>query len=189
MGLRAKLPELATEAVMVGLAVVVALGAEEWRENRQERELAERALVGIRAEMEGNRQELLDNREANTALLAAVQEAARTDSIPDDFSLTYEYSLLSEAAWETARVTQATHFMPLERVQAIARIHGLQRLFQESQDNVLEFILDVGTLAESDPNSIPHRARFPLATAVGLETVLVNAYDAFLARLDEEGGG
>ncbi len=189
MKLREKLPELVTEAIMVALAVVVALAADEWRENRQERELADRALTSIRAEMEGNRQELVDNREANRALLESVQEAARTDSIPDDFSLTYEYSLLSEAAWETARVTQATHFMPLERVQSIARIHGLQRLFQESQDNVLAFILDVGTVAELDPNAIPRRARFPLATAVGLETVLVEAYDTFLARLDEEQGG
>jgi len=49
-----KLPELALEAVMVVFAVLVALGVEEWSDERQMREFADRARAGVIVEMRAN---------------------------------------------------------------------------------------------------------------------------------------
>jgi hypothetical protein len=185
--LREKIPELILEAAMVVFAVVVALGVDEWRENRQNAELANRALAGIAAEIESNRKELAENEVANQALLARVQEAASDSVLPDSLGINFEYSLISSSAWETAQVTRATQFIPLERVQTLAKVYGLQTLFQASQDKVMDFILSVGEIADREPERIPHLILGPLGSAVGMGGLLVQVYDTTLARLGDGG--
>ncbi|MGW8265871.1 MAG: hypothetical protein ACWGSQ_05845 [Longimicrobiales bacterium] len=188
--LREKLPELVLEGGMVVFAVIVALGVDEWRESRQNAELAERALAGIAAEIESNRRELVENGEANQALLTRVREAARDSVLPDDFNVTFEYSLISASAWETAQVTRATQFIPLDRVQTLAKLYGLQALYQASQDKVMDFILSVGDLADREPERIPRLILGPLVSSVGMGELLTQVYDTTLARLEDgEGGG
>ncbi len=184
-----KLPELALEAGMVVLAVLAALGVEEWREVKQQEELADRAMAVVVAEIQSNIDELEENRAANAELLEKVVAADRAGELPDDFNLTFEYSLISTSAWETAQVTQATHFMPIDRVQSLAKLYGLQELFEAAQSEVLDFIFNVGPIAREDPNRIPGMLRGPLSQAVGMETVLVEAYDSLLVRIDREEEG
>jgi type II secretory pathway pseudopilin PulG len=181
--MREKLPELMVEAAMVVLAVVIALGVDEWREGQQQRELASRALQVVMAELEANRAELADNLPPNQALLESVIEADRAGELGEDFDLTFEYSLISSSAWETAQVTQATHFMPLEHVQRLATLYGLQELFGRAQDRVLNFILDVGPIARDDPNQIPSLVRGSLTNAVGMTGVLLEAYEGTLQEI------
>jgi len=184
--LRQKIPQLTLEAASVVFAVLVALGVDEWREDRQNRDLAERALVAVAAEIEGNREELVGSLEANRALAESVVAASRDTVLPEDFSVNYEYSLLSTAAWETAQVTRATQFIPLERVQRLARLYNLQQLFESSQDAVMEFILGIGEVAENSPERIPRLLRPRLSNAVGMQDLLVTAYDTTLAAMEEE---
>ena len=99
--LRQKAPELALEAISVVFAVLVALAVDEWREERQYRELAERAVVAVAAEIESNRTELGGSLAENQALLERVREAAEDTVLPPTFSVNYQYSLLSTAAWQT----------------------------------------------------------------------------------------
>lgn len=181
--LRSKFPELALEAVMVVFALGGALGVDAWREGRQNEELAARALDGIAAEIRSNRAELSANTRANQELLARVQEARRERVLPEDFSVTFEYSLISSSAWESAQVTRATQFIPLERVQTLAKLYGLQSLFLESQDKVMDFILTVGDIAEREPERIPRLLLGPLGSAVGMGELLIHAYDSSLVRL------
>ena len=56
--LRRRIPDLAVEAGMIFLAVVLALAAEEWREKRDRLELADRALSSVVAEIRSNLEEL-----------------------------------------------------------------------------------------------------------------------------------
>jgi hypothetical protein len=184
--LRQKVPQLALEAASVVFAVLVALAVDEWREDRQNRELAERALVAVVAEIEGNRDELMSSLEANRALADVVTEAAGDSVLPDDFNVNYEYSLLSTAAWETAQVSRATQFLPLERVQRLARLYNLQELFEVSQGGVMEFILGVGEVAETTPERIPGLLRPRLSNAVGMQDLLVTVYDSTLVALGSE---
>jgi hypothetical protein len=188
MKLREKLPELFVEASMVVLAVVIALAVDEWREDHQQRELAERALQVVVAEIESNRAELLRNTPSNEALLEAVVAADRAGEVPDDFDLTFEYSLISSSAWETAQVTQALHFMSLGQVESLAKLYGLQELFGHAQDRVLNFILDVGAIAAEDTDRIPTLVRGSLTTAVGMSGVLEESYERVLDEIAEGDG-
>lgn len=186
--LRRKAPELALEALSVVFAVLVALGVDEWRENRQNQERADRALVAITGEVRSNRAELEENLANNVALLGTINEAARADSLPPGLNISYEYSLLATSAWETAQVAQATQFIPLERVQSLARLYGLQRLFEESQGEVMDFILGIAEVAEETPERIPRLMRGRLNNAVGMQQLLITAYDSTLAALGRDPG-
>lgn len=185
--LRSRFPELAVEAAMVVFALAVALGVDEWREDRQNEELAARALDGIAAEIRSNRSELSANAQANQELLVRVREARRGGVLPEDFNVTFEYSLISSSAWESAQVTRATQFIPLEQVQTLAKLYGLQNLFLESQDRVMDFILTVGDIAEREPERIPRLLLGPLGSAVGMGGLLIQAYDSSLVRLGSPG--
>ena len=147
---------------------------------------ADRAFAVVLAEIQANAAELERNRAGNQALLAGVIAADRAGEFPDDFNLTFEYSLISTSGWETARMTQATHFVPIERVQELSQLYGLQALYQVSQDRVLSFIIDVGATARDDPNKIPSMVRGPLSQAVMMDQLLGQAYDSMLVRIERE---
>lgn len=187
--LKEKAPELLVEALSVVFAVLAALAVDEWREDRQNAELASRALDAIVAEVEQNQAELDGARPANLALLERLAEAARDTVLPDELDLEFDYSLVSSSAWETAQVTRATHFMELYDVQRLARLYDLQGLYEAAQDQVLDFILNVGDIAEETPERIPRLARARIATAMGIEEILVQAYDSVLSEVDVRRGG
>lgn len=70
---RWKLAELATEALMVVFAVLVALGVEEWREERQLRAFADRARMAVDLELEQN----LDEFRSDGPDLIEIRDLAR----------------------------------------------------------------------------------------------------------------
>ena len=87
---RRRLPELATEALMVVFAVLVALGVEEWREERQLRAFADRARAAVDLEIQQNLDEfrsagpgLSEGRETVATVLQALLEARASGGAPE----------------------------------------------------------------------------------------------------------
>jgi len=184
--LREKLPELLLEAVSVVFAVIVALAVDEWWEDRENLAQAGRALDAIVAEVEGNRDELLRARDENEAHMEQSVRVARTGELVEDMTLGYQYALLSDAGWETARLTQATHFMPLATVQRISQAYAIQELFQTSQDQVLGVILNGSQEDSAAVVLLARRLVNPLGIAQGLEGTLVTVYDSLLIHIGRE---
>lgn len=77
-------------------------------------------------------------------------------------------------------MTQATQYMPMDHLQRFASLYDLQELFGRSQDLVVEFVVDVGTLADSAPERIPRLVFGRLNTAVEIHRVLEAVYDSTL---------
>jgi len=184
---RARLPELLIEATFIFLAVLLALFAEEWRERRDRRELADRALTGIVAEISSNRDELLDREEENRAQLEelrGVVEGLRAGKQLSEMSVDYQVALTSSAAWETARMSQAVHFMDLEIVTRLAEMYELQRLFERAQDDLVDGMVAIGTQARDEPLLAAEEAYGRINSVLGYRGILVQVYDSMLARMD-----
>lgn len=177
--MRRKLPELLLEAVSVVFAVLVALGVDEWRQDRENLRLAHRALTGIAAEIQGNLGELDGAREANQAMLEQLEAAVSSES-PQSFGVQFEYALLSSAAWQTSQVTQAIHFVDYGLVQRIARVYDLQTLFVEGQRGLVEQ-MSVGLGPESPLAPLQRR----LEVLSLLEAGLTQSYRDILPELPE----
>ena len=87
--LLARLPELALEALMVVFAVLVALAVEEWRDERQMHEFADRARMGVVTELRAN----LDEFEETGPGLLATDAMLREVTQEEDFSLLANFNL------------------------------------------------------------------------------------------------
>ncbi|MEJ2203493.1 MAG: hypothetical protein P8170_05245 [Gemmatimonadota bacterium] len=177
--IRRKLPQLLLEVASVVFAVLVALAVDEWRQDRENGQLAQRALAGIATEIRGNLGELDDARDANRAMLV-VLDSALTSETPQGFGVHFEYALLSSAAWQTSQVTQAIHFVDYGLVQRIARVYDLQTLFVESQRGLVDQMS--GTAGVDDPVA-PLRRR--LEVLMELEAGLTDVYREILPELPD----
>jgi hypothetical protein len=178
--IRRKIPGLLVEALSVVFAVLVALGVDEWREDKANLELAGRALAGLTAEIENNLVELDSTRDENVSMLAQL-DAALAEGGPQSFSMEFEYTQLSQAAWQTSQVTQAVHFVDYEAVQRIARLYDLQELFIENQRALVDLI--GGVMGGTDPADVIYMLRGRLAVVMELEAGLAEAYREVLAEL------
>jgi hypothetical protein len=176
---------MALEAFSVVFAVLVALGVDQWREDRENAQLADQAIQSIVTEIRSNQEEFAAANEANRAVIARLQEAA-SDPELRELGVQFEYSLLSEAAWQTAQMTRAAHFIEYETVQRVARLYDLQALFDEGQAGMLEFISGMGELASTEPTRIPVLMLGRLQVVMELGDGLTQAYDSVLEQL---GGG
>ena len=150
--LRWKLAEITTEAVMIVFAVLIALGVEEWREDQQLHELADRARVAVDSELQHNLIEferaevnLIDAREQIATALEELIEAQRGNpdtSVEADFALNFPE--VSTAAWRVAQVSQAAPYLDYDWLVERARQYdGLER-YLDFQD---QLIAAVGVVA------------------------------------------
>ena len=175
--LREKLPEILIEGLFVVFAILLALAADEWSENRQNREVAERALQGIETEMLRNREELARSHGPNQLLLEQLTAVVSDDQPVTSVDFMFDYSLLSDAAWETAQVTQAIHFADYELVQQIARMYDLQELFVEGQRGVVEQMSGMVGGLRDNPEQFA-------GAIMGRLGILMNVEAGFMAVLD-----
>ena len=98
--LRTRLPELALEAVMIVFAVLVALGFEEWRDERQMQEFADRARAAVLAEIRANLDEFRNTGPGLSERVDGLGEVVREGDpslLVDGISLTLPD--ISTAAW------------------------------------------------------------------------------------------
>jgi hypothetical protein len=147
----ARIPEFMVQAFSVMLAVLIALAVDEWREERANQELAATARANILEEIEGNRDELAGVGSLNAALLERI--AGYIDGVestsPESLSVNFEFALLSTAAWQTAQMTRAAHFLDYDWMARVARLYSLQELYDRSQTAVVDH-MSQGTVPEEE---------------------------------------
>jgi len=137
--LRSRLPELAIEAAMVVFAVLVALGVEEWREERQLREFADRARGAVAAEVGANLEEL---RSTGAALDSTATLLSRVVRENDVSLLTGGLALVlpdfSAAAWRTAQTSQASAYLDYDWMIEVSRAYELIEFYSSVATQVVE---------------------------------------------------
>ena len=145
---RWRFAELATEAVMVVFAVLVALGVEEWREERQLRGFADRARAAVDleirqnlAEFQRSRQGLIDGRDEVAQVLQALTEAQESgESGAVSAQLGFDFPETSTAAWRVAQASQAAPYFDYDWVIERARHYDSVDRYVDLQARFLEEI-------------------------------------------------
>lgn len=177
--LRDKLPEILIEACSVALAVVLALSASEWRDNRElDRDAALRQQA-VTAEIRGNLAEL----ESARPMLQKNLDVARNYLKPEGASVTslefnLQLSLLSAAAWNTAQSAESARRLESDWSIPTARTYELQGLYQRQQETVMDTLAGIGAVGEDEPptrKSVRELAH-SISTLIGLNEQLEAAY-------------
>jgi len=124
---------LTVEAVLIVLSVLLALGVDSWREAREQRALAERALQGFIDEAQANCRRI----EAHTEYHRAVIDGQR-----DPHGM--QVGLLRNDAWEVVKTTGAAGWLDYDLVALMSEISARQR---DHRTTVQAYLQAVFTLA------------------------------------------
>jgi hypothetical protein len=188
-------PKLLLNAFSVVFAVLVALAVDEWNEDRELKEQADRARAAVISELQANREELRLGIVSSQEMLESASETLgylrRGEELPDR---PFDGSLpdFSDAAWETARVTGIVSYMDYEWVLKTARVYETQDLTEGLQRDLLRTFGRIVARA-------PDEERFAdlvgqLALLNSMQTQLGTKIDSVLAKtpgleLSTEGRG
>jgi hypothetical protein len=178
LSLKTKLPELILEAAFVVFAVLLALGVDEWRENRTNQKLADRTRDSIIEEIHANYLELNSTRSSYDSLLIQLENDLinlKNESIIEievDFSI----SLLSSAAWHTAQMTQVANFLDLNWIIEVSRLYEIQELYEDRQKSLVTLISDMDRNQAEDPHQLITLILSKLRTLIRLQDGFMEAY-------------
>ncbi len=175
--LLARLPELALEALMVVFAVLVALAVEEWRDERQMHEFADRARMGVVTELRAN----LDEFEETGPGLLATDAMLREVTQEEDFSLLANFNLglpdFSSAAWRASQASPAASYFDFDWVIEVPRAYETYEVYSRMADQVIDEVSSPSTTGVDRVRAILGR----LATLTGGQVQVQERLEALLA--------
>ena len=148
---RTRIPwmKIVLESCFVMLGVLLALIADEWRQNRDDEKRADRALASVVDELSLNRTAVAQSLTYHldlTQRLSQFQTSSggqATASTPgrDVFQKGFLHpaSMIS-TAWDSAKATDAVSHMPYDQVLALAHIYDEQRSYADQSHEVEQLI-------------------------------------------------
>ena len=181
--LRTRLPELALEAVMIVFAVLVALGFEEGRDERQMQEFADRARAAVLAEIGANLEEFRDTGSGLSERVDGLGEVVREGDpslLVDGISLSLPD--VSTAAWGAALASQATPYLDYDWVIRVSRAYEVSDVYSTIADGLIDALSPVigGKPTIEEINSVYGRL-------IILASVHQEVEERLEALLEEEG--
>lgn len=179
-----------TELALVSAGVFLALLADQWRENREHRQLAADALRNFAEEMRVNRKAVADVRAYHERLARDVDAFLATEGPKSmqRFQAATEFRgvqpvVFEHTAWDLALATQALSYLPQDLAYAISRVYTRQQTFQTYENSFAQGMFSPGTF-QSDDTSALARAMLVYLSDVNIqEPKLVQSYDEALPRI------
>lgn len=122
------------ESMLIIVSIVAALAVDEWRQGRQNQELATQSLAVFEREIRQNMARLDDAAPYHAGMRDVVARMAAEEAAAADLRSIMEGlepTVLLSTAWETALATGALTYMDFEVVSALSLTYSLQRRFAE----------------------------------------------------------
>jgi hypothetical protein len=144
---RSRLPDILFEIGSVVLAVLLALAVNEWRQNRQNKNLAKYARRSIVAELQSNQSELRGSLDNNRLVIARFR--GQIDSVEKGIlhgiaGTGINVAQLTSSAWKTAQAAQALRYMDFDWLLSASRMYDMQELFVDNQKEMIRSLGEMG---------------------------------------------
>ena len=182
---------LVAEAFFTVAAILLALAADDWRQRREERELAQVALRNFVRELEANREEVASVRGYHDSLRVSFAAAAER-SMTTQFRNIREVhpgfrgvapAFLLESAWETALATGALRHIDYRVVHGLAAVYTTQRKLDGLNDQLLASIVSPDVLGRNDIGMAARMGALYFSDVTAMERGLLGTYDQLLREL------
>jgi hypothetical protein len=165
------------EFASIVVGVLLALGLSEWAEDRENRGLAETALVNIQNEIGANQQILLLIHENN---VKTIEMIANADSSAEDRNIIPGMQL-QETAWEALLTTGLSAYVDYDKLLALSELYGMQRIYKQTGQQLTQSVMNataysvaLGTQIDNDHFRDQYVVYFKLLTTI--EAQLLDAY-------------
>jgi hypothetical protein len=186
-----RLPETVLQCLLIVISIVLALGVEEWKDARKERELKLQSLSSLEREIRSNRGVLTDAVPYSATLPTVMMEmdTAGVLRTPEAFYdllgvSSFQPKLLKSTAWQTAMVTGVLRLLDYRTADALSTAYGQQADHERSGEQRLPDFLRTGT---ATPGSTAHAMVRSATRYVEKQTQeerdLIAAYDEALDQI------
>ncbi len=171
------LPRVLFESALIVVSILVALGLDEWRQNRQNQAVIRHALTSFISEVQQNRIRVEDATPFNQGLRSVLNRHYVDNDISsvDEFvSMVETYSpvVLQSTAWETALATGSLAKMDYNLVSALSLTYSLQNRYQLASRNGFTELTSPQNLAEDRLKLAAYNSVRYLDSITGMETEL-----------------
>lgn len=140
------LPRVLFESALIVFSVLLALGINEWQEERETAAQVALALENVRAELLANEREIRDAYPYHTTLKDTLFALAAAD-VPEITGDLYPRGLIVSAdvtstAWQSAQTTGAVAAMPYDIVLELSKAYAEQSRYRRWTDDVMQSLYD-----------------------------------------------
>lgn len=166
------------EFISIFFAVFLGLMLNQWKDHRNNEQLAEQSQRNILTEVLSNQKilkELLEEHTNGMLIVDSALQVIESTGEDVDISIDLMFQMISSTSWETAKLTQAIVYMDIELVDDIAGIYNFQAYYETVvKDYAMKSIYNRPT--DLDLEYVRTAKRF-LSTIITLETALVDSYE------------
>ena len=128
------------EFASIVVAVVLAMGLTEWRQDVLNRQQAERSYQSILEEVRINHDYLKPDSALMAGLVRRIDDWLASDDASRDTisSFEYELNLLNQSAWEVAKLNGSMTYIDNQRLQELSVVHEFQEFYVISGREVFD---------------------------------------------------
>ena len=131
------LPRVIFESALITVSILLALGLDDWRENRETETTIRHAMSNFLSEIQQNKARVDDAAPFNQGLHDVIDQRYKNGdikSIVDFISIMDSYSpvVLQSTAWETALASGSLAEMDYGLVTALSLTYGLQSRYEQT---------------------------------------------------------
>jgi hypothetical protein len=181
-----RLREILLEAALIVFAVLVALAAEEWWEDR---ELAARGRIAVQAvvaELESNRRQIEANRTDNDRAWAEINRALDEGRPVDPGNLSLNPT--TSDVWDTVRQSGVTPAVPVDVMARLSEAYGIQATYLARQERLFDAFTELRAAQRLAPQAPAHERLAELWAAEGvrrsMECYTLRAYDVVIEEMN-----
>lgn len=187
------LPQAFFEAFFVVLGVLLALAANEWREDRRAAAHAATALSSIVDELRTNRDAVASSLDYHRTLAGKLREHRAAGSTPDirtfGRGFVHPASVL-RTAWSTAGATNAFEELDYDIVLALSQIYATQGAYENQAQSIGQLVYQQIMEGGTEALLARHRQLGEIITTfLWREQTLLGHYDQVLTELGVEAPG
>ena len=170
------------EFISVSFAVLFAILLNQWREDRNNTKLAQKALVNVSEEFKENKEILMNFIPNHKSVLVEIDSVINLSDKDNVLVIkNIKINLINSSAWEMAKITNAVYYLDFDVVNNLSKIYKLQDYYESI---VKQYILKNANSyqIETDKKYLLDAKRF-LETIIPLEEDLVGYYNLMLDKV------
>ena len=175
------LPRVIFESALITVSILLALGLDEWRENRETQATIRQAVSNFLSEIQQNKARIDDAAPFNLGLYEVIDQRHRNgeiQSMSDFISMMDSYSpvALQSTAWETALATGSLAKMDYALVSALSLTYGLQSRYDQTNRGAKARLTNPQVLTDDSVELAIYNSLQYLKDVTGMETELAVVY-------------
>jgi len=180
------LPRVLFESALIVISILVALGLDEWRDDRQDEETVQLALSNFASELRQNQARVEDAAPFNRGLRSVLRNHYQDDdieSVEEFVNMVESYApvVLQSTAWETALATGSLAKMDYNLVSALSLTYSLQNRYQLASRSGMADLTSPQNLSEEKLNLAMYNSIRYLDDITSMEEELGVIYDEAFA--------